>query len=163
LAGARNPIIITKAVGRDPLAVPALVALAETMGVPVFQDPGHNYMNFPADHPLHAGYEAAAHLEEADVILVVEADAPWYPQIKSRRLEGGVIQVPSAPLFSGSPIRGFPSDLTLGGAPRLTLEALAAAGARQIDPGAVAERRRRWESEHARLRQAWAARAKAVS
>ena len=133
LAGARNPIIITKAAGRDPLAVPALVKLAETLGAPVFQDPGHNYMNFPGNHPLHAGYDAAAHLEEADVILVVEADAPWYPHIKSPRPETRVIQVASDPLFSGYPIRGFPSDLTLGGAPRLTLEALAEAAARLVD------------------------------
>jgi acetolactate synthase-1/2/3 large subunit len=125
LAGARNPIIITKAAGRDPLAVAALVTLAETLGAPVFQDHGHNYMNFPGDHPLHAGYDAAAHLDEADVILVVEADAPWYPHIKSPRPDTRVIQVASDPLFSGYPIRGFPSDLTLGGAPRLTLEALA--------------------------------------
>jgi acetolactate synthase-1/2/3 large subunit len=163
LAGARNPIIITKAAGRDPLAVPTLVKLAETLGAPVFQDPGHNYMNFPGNHPLHAGYDAAAHLEEADVILVVEADAPWYPHIKSPRPETRVIQVASDPLFSGYPIRGFPSDLTLGGAPRLTLEALAEAAARLVDPRAVAERRRLWETEHTRLRQAWAARAKAVS
>ena len=54
LAGARNPIIITKATGRDPVAVPALVKLAETLGAPVFQDSGHNYMNFPGNHPLHA-------------------------------------------------------------------------------------------------------------
>jgi acetolactate synthase-1/2/3 large subunit len=74
-----------------------------------------------------------------------------------------VIQVASDPLFSGYPIRGFPSDLTLGGAPRLTLEALAEAAARLVDPRAVAERRRLWETEHTRLRQAWAARAKAVS
>src|SRR5262252_8158042 len=76
LAGARHPIIITKAVGRDPLAVPALMALAECLGAPVFQDGGHNYMNFPGDHPLHAGFDATPHLDEADVILVAEADAP---------------------------------------------------------------------------------------
>ena len=63
-----------------------------------------------------------------------------------------MIQVASDPLFSGYPIRGFPSDLTLGGAPRLTLEALAEAGARLVDPRAVAERRRLWETEHTRLR-----------
>ena len=36
LAAARNPIILTKAAGRDPRAVPALVAFAETLGAPVF-------------------------------------------------------------------------------------------------------------------------------
>ena len=163
LAGARHPIIITKAVGRDPLAVPALVKLAETLGAPVFQDGGHNYMNFPTDHPLQAGFDVAPHLEEADVILVVEADAPWYPHLKSPRPETRVIQVAADPLFSGYPIRGFASDLALGGAPRLTLEALAEAAAGLMDSGAVAERRRRWEAEHERLRQAWTAHAQSVS
>jgi acetolactate synthase-1/2/3 large subunit len=43
----------TKAVGRDPEAVASLVALAEALAVPVFeQAPTH--MNFPQSHPLHA-------------------------------------------------------------------------------------------------------------
>src|SRR5262249_1112245 len=53
LASARDPIIITKAVGRDPEAVASMVALAEALAVPVFeQAPTH--MNFPQSHPLHA-------------------------------------------------------------------------------------------------------------
>jgi len=163
LAGARNPIIITKAVGRDPLAVPALVTLAETLGAPVFQDSGHNYMNFPTDHGLQMGFDATARLEEADLILVVEADAPWYPHIKSPRPETRVIQVAADPLYSGYPIRGFPADLALGGAPRLSLEALAQALAGLVDQATVSERRRRWEAEHRRLAEAAAARARAVA
>jgi acetolactate synthase-1/2/3 large subunit len=163
LANARNPIIITKAAGRDPEAVPALVKLAETLGMPVWNGEGANYMNFPGDHPLWAGADAAPHLEDADVILVVEADAPWYPHLKSPRPDARVIQIASDPLFSGYPIRGFASDLTLGGAPRLALAALAEAAARVVDGGAVAERRRRWETETQRLREAWAARARKVA
>ncbi len=163
LASARNPIVITKAVGRDPLAVPALVRLAETLGAPVFQGEGAYYMNFPGGHPLHAGYDVTPHLEEADVILVVEADAPWYPHIKSPRPETRIIQVASDPLFAGYPIRGFPSDLTLGGAPRLTLDALAESAARLVDARAVGERRRLWGAEHKRLNDTWAARARSVA
>ena len=58
LTAARNPIILTKAAGRDPRAVPALVTLAETLGAPVI-DQFHTHMNFPQDHPLHAGFDAA--------------------------------------------------------------------------------------------------------
>src|SRR6185503_14811164 len=36
LAGGRNPIVIVKSAGRDPGAVAPLVALAETLGMPVF-------------------------------------------------------------------------------------------------------------------------------
>ena len=60
LAAARNPIIITKALGRDPAAVPVLVRLAETLGAPVF-DQFHTYVNFPQDHALHGGFEAGPH------------------------------------------------------------------------------------------------------
>jgi len=48
LAAARNPVIITKALGRDPAAVPALVRFAETLGAPVF-DQFHTHVNFPQD------------------------------------------------------------------------------------------------------------------
>ena len=163
LAAARHPIVITKAVGRDPDAVAALVRLAETLGAPVFQDGGANYMNFPGDHPLHAGYDAASHLADADVIVVAEADVPWFPHVVSPRPEARVIQVAADPLFAGYPIRGFPSDVTLGGAPRLTLDALAGAAAPLVDRAAVAERRQRWEAHHTRIREQWAARGRAVA
>jgi len=161
LAGARNPIIIAKASGRDPKAVPTLERLAEALGAPVF-DQNHLYVNFPQNHPLHMGFDAAPHLEAADVLLVVESDVPWFPNVKSPRPEAKVIQVAVDPLFSRYPIRSFPADVALAGTPRLTLEALAAASTPLVDAKAVAERRRRWETEHARLREAWAAKARAV-
>src|SRR5581483_2055058 len=161
LAGARDPVIVTKALGRDPAAVPVLVRFAETLGVPVF-DQFHTYVNFPQDHPLHAGFEAAGHLQEADLILVIESDVPWFPQHTRPRPEARVIHVAVDPLFSRYPVRGFPTDLALAGAPRLTLGALADALARRVDSAAVAERRQRWSQASARRREAAVAKAEAV-
>ena len=161
LASARNPIIIVKAAGRDPGAVAALVALAEALGAPVF-DQFHTYVNFPQDHPLHGGFDAAPHLEAADAVLVVESDVPWFPGLKHPRPEARIVHVGIDPLFSRYPIRGFPTDLALAGAPRLALQALAEAVARRADAGAVAERRSRWEAEHARSVAAAAKRAHTV-
>src|SRR5205823_10472424 len=161
LAAARNPLIIVKAAGRDPGAVPSLVALAEALGAPVF-DQFHTYVNFPQDHPLHAGFDATPHLEEADVILVVESDVPWTPALKRPRSEARIIHVGVDPLFSRYPIRGFPADLALAGTPRLALAALAEAVAQRVDASSRAKRRTRWEAEHTRVQQAAAARAKAV-
>ncbi len=161
LAAARNPIIITKAVGRDPAAVPALVRLAETLGAPVF-DQFHTYVNFPQDHALHGGFEAAPHLEEADAILVVESDVPWFPQMKRPKPETRVIHVGVDPLFSRYPVRGFPADAALAGTPRLTLAALADAVARRVDPAAVAERRQRWTAAGTKRREATAAKGQAL-
>ena len=161
LSAARNPIIITKAVGRDPAAVPALVRLAETLGAPVF-DQFHTYVNFPQDHALHGGFEAAPHLEEADAILVVESDVPWFPQMKRPKPETRVIHLGVDPLFSRYPVRGFPADAALAGTPRLTLAALADAVARRVDPAAVAERRQRWTAAGTKRREATAAKGQAL-
>ncbi len=162
LAAARNPIVITKALGRDPEAVPALVALAEALGLPIFEQ-SHTHLNFPQDHPLHVGFDSAPHLAEADLILVIESDAPWYPHLKSPHPDAKIIQVGVDPLFSRYPIRGFPGDVALAGAPRLTLRSLAEAASRLVDQSAVAERRTRWEREHARQVESRAARARGVA
>jgi acetolactate synthase-1/2/3 large subunit len=159
LAAARNPLVITKAGGRDPLAVPALVRFAETLGCGVVEGFA-TYLNFPRMHPLHLGYDPDPYLDDADVIVVVESDAPWFPQVKGPRGDAIVIQIGVDPLFSRYPIRGFPGDLSLAGQPRLTLAALADALTAIVDPGAADARRTRWAAEHHRLRQAWAATAR---
>jgi acetolactate synthase-1/2/3 large subunit len=161
LAAARNPIVITKALGRDPTAVSALVRLAETLGAPVF-DQFHTYVNFPQDHALHGGFEAAPHLGEADAVLVIESDVPWFPHMTRPAPETRIVHLGVDPLFSRYPVRGFPADLALAGTPRLALEALATALARRVDPAVVAERRRRWTAAGARRREAAAARVQAV-
>jgi acetolactate synthase-1/2/3 large subunit len=161
LAAARNPIIITKAVGRDPGAVPALVRLAEALGAPVF-DQFHTYVNFPQDHALHGGFDAAPHLEESDAILVVESDVPWFPQMKRPRPETRVIHLGVDPLFSRYPVRGFPADAALAGTPRLALAALADAVAGRVDRVAVADRRARWTAAGARRGEAAVAKGQAV-
>jgi acetolactate synthase-1/2/3 large subunit len=161
LAAARNPIIITKALGRDPAAVPVLVRLAETLGAPVF-DQFHTYVNFPQDHDLHGGFEAAPHLAEADLILVIESDVPWFPQMSRPKPETRVIHLGVDPLFSRYPVRGFPADLALAGTPRLALAALADAVARRADKAAVAERRQRWTAAGVKRREAAAAKSRAV-
>jgi len=161
LTSARNPIIIVKAAGRDPGAVAALVSLAEALGAPVFEQ-FHTYLNFPQDHPLHGGFDAAPHLEAADAVLVVESDVPWFPGLKHPRPEARIVHMGVDPLFSRYPIRGFPTDLALAGTPRLALQTLAEAVARRADAGAVAERRSRWEAVHASTVAAAATRARTV-
>jgi acetolactate synthase I/II/III large subunit len=85
LAGARNPLIVTSYLGRDTTAVPALVDLAELLAIPVLESMAY-HVNFPADHPLHAGfqYHSVAQnpvLRRADVILAIDSDVPWIPVV----------------------------------------------------------------------------------
>ncbi|MBI2553521.1 MAG: thiamine pyrophosphate-requiring protein [Candidatus Rokubacteria bacterium] len=162
LAAAKNPIIIAKAPGRDPAAVAPLVRLAETLGAPHF-DHWHTHVNFPQDHPLHAGYDPAPYLADADLILAVESDVPWIPGLAAPRPEAKVIQIAMDPLYPRYPIRGFPADLALAGTVQLTLGALAeAVVAARPDPAQVTVRSQRWEAEHARQRSRWEAAARAA-
>jgi acetolactate synthase-1/2/3 large subunit len=162
LVAGRNPIAIVKSSGRDPGAVAPLVALAEALGMPVFEQAA-THLNCPQDHPLYCGGDPTPQLADADPIVVVEADAPWFPALCAPRPEATIIQIGHDPLFSRYPIRGFAVDLGLAGAPRLTLAALAEAVRRRgVDAATLESRRRRWEAEHRRLVESWAARAAAV-
>lgn len=162
LVAAERPLAIAKSSGRDPEAVPALVALAETLAMPVVEH-FSTHLCFPQTHPLFLGSDPEPYLREADLLLVVEADVPWIPDDQAPAPEARVIQVAEDPLFSRYPIRGFAVDVGLAGAPRVTLAALREAVERVgLDRTRVAARRKRWEAEHARLVEAWDERARAV-
>ncbi|MBM4443143.1 MAG: thiamine pyrophosphate-requiring protein [Candidatus Rokubacteria bacterium] len=162
LAAAANPMIITKAAGRDPVAIPAMVALAEALGAPVVEQ-FHTHLNFPQDHPLHGGFDASPYFGKADAIVIVESDVPWFPSGAHPKPDTKLIHIASDPLFSRYPVRGFEADVALAGQPRLTMHALADAVRGLVEPAVVAERRRRAEEEHAQRRDEIARRARAAS
>ena len=75
----KNPVIVADSSGRSAEGFNALVSLAETLSVPVFESEGPSYGNFPKSHPLHNGYDLTPRLGEFDLFLVVGNRAPWYP------------------------------------------------------------------------------------
>ena len=54
---AANPVIVADSAGRTAAGFDALVSLAESRGIPVFEGEGPTYNNFPKSHPLHHGYD----------------------------------------------------------------------------------------------------------
>lgn len=154
LAAARRPLIVTASAGRDPAAVEALAALAGRFAIPVVQHrPRH--LCLPADHPCHLGYDAAPYLDDADAILVVECDVPWIPSLKAPPPACKVVHIGVDPLFSRYPIRGFPSDLAITGAPAATLAALDAALGGLAGEADIADRRRRVGEMRERVLAKW--------
>ncbi len=155
IAAARNPIAVVQSLGRQPKAVEALVKLAEAIGMPVVEQ-WHTHVNFPQDHFLHAGYDPSQYLQEVDLILVIEADAPWFPRFSAPSPETPVIQIGQDALFSDYPLRGFASDITLSGSPRLTLldlnDVLLTIG---LDAKDVNSRCKRWRRKNLALRKSW--------
>jgi acetolactate synthase I/II/III large subunit len=154
LAAAENPLIITASAGRQPAAVTALADLASRFAVPVVQHrPRH--LSLPADHPCHLGYDAGPWLDDADAILVLECDVPWVPSLKAPRSHCRVIHLGVDPLFQRYPIRGFPCDLAIAGAPATALPALAAALDRHAEKTAIDERRQRLAHRREAQRAGW--------
>lgn len=70
LVNAEAPLIIADTLGRNPKTVPALIALAELLAIPVV-DKGARF-NFPTTHPLDATDGARELLKKADVILALD-------------------------------------------------------------------------------------------
>lgn len=153
LRGANNPLIITGRLGSDPAAVSAMVAFAEAMTAPVVT-PASPFVSFPNTHDFHLGVNSGPYVKDADVIVVVESDVPWYPAQGKPAENAKVIQIARDPTYSGIPIRNFPKDISIGGDPKLALTLLAAAlrnGPR--NEKLLAERAERIRSTHKQYRE----------
>ncbi|KAH8702072.1 putative acetolactate synthase [Talaromyces proteolyticus] len=81
LIEAKAPLVITGYLGRNHQAVKNLITLADLIkGIRVF-DSEIREVCFPADHPawVTRGTGAAKAVQNADVVLVIDADVPWIP------------------------------------------------------------------------------------
>jgi len=159
LARARNPLIITAQNGMWHGAVGQLVKLAESMGIPVTETPGRYFMNFPTTHPLHLGFDPHPMIADADVILAIEADAPWYPSRIEPTDGTTVIHMGTDPLYSNYPIWGFPVDIAITVNPEAGLAALNRALEPYVAAKAdeIAARTDRWTKIHDQQRTDWKA------
>ena len=124
LRRAINPLIITGRLGSDPTAMSAMVSFAEALIAPVVT-PASPFVSFPNTHDFHLGVSSAPYIKDADVVVVVESDVPWYPFQGKPSETAKVIQIARDPNYSGIPIRNFPKDISIGGDPKLALELLA--------------------------------------
>jgi acetolactate synthase-1/2/3 large subunit len=156
LARARSPLIITSAIGRSHRAAQALVRLAEAEGIGVVPI-SPEYMNFPRNHFCHLGFTPAPYLREADVILVMDCDVPWFPNIFAPADSTTVIQAGIDPLYATYPIRSFPSDITIHGEPAAILEELAKSITNLPirDVSLIEDRQRSLRSKHEEMVSKW--------
>ncbi|HEY5608698.1 MAG TPA: thiamine pyrophosphate-dependent enzyme [Alphaproteobacteria bacterium] len=150
LASAKNPMIVTEDVGRDPAAYAAFRKLVDTLQIPVMEGQWANYANLAKDHPMHQGVAAPARMQDADVVLVVRARAPWYPP-SSRPAKATVIVIDEAPYRLSMVYQSIQADMSLEGdvASSLTLLLEAVQGA--VKNGAAKERGAKWAAAHKKL------------
>ena len=156
LVKARFPLIITSSVGRSPRAVKGLMDLVETGAIGVISS-FPEYMNFPTDHPCHQGFMPEPLIANADVILVVDCDVPWYPNLMKPKDSAVIIQAGIDPLYSSYPIRSFPSDLTLQGDPARVLSEIARSIAKhpKRDQNAIDSRMEALKNAHDIMVKGW--------
>jgi acetolactate synthase-1/2/3 large subunit len=69
LVQAERPVIMAEFVGRDPAGFHALVVLAETLGIPVFDV--NSRLNFPGCHPLNLSMVKDV-FRDADLVLCLD-------------------------------------------------------------------------------------------
>jgi len=158
LARAESPLILVSAAGIDPRAVAGLVELADAGAIGIVEaDP--IYLNASHRHELHLGYNQSGttnpSLADADAVLVVEADVPWYPHLRKPPAGAPIIHLGVDPFFSRYPMRSYPCDVPIAATPGVALPLLAEAVRRHADRAAVAGRRERLVAEHRHRHAEW--------
>jgi acetolactate synthase-1/2/3 large subunit len=164
LAGAAAPLVVTSYLGQDPEAVAALTELCELAAVGVIESVPTR-VNFPADHPLHLGYQWNTTgqnplLAAADVVLVAGSDVPWIPTTNRPSPAARVYVLDIDPIKEQMPLWHVPAA-RYARADLATALRQVAAGVRErggLDEGEVAGRARRVAAVHHAQRAEWSAR-----
>lgn len=139
LRKAKSPVIFAQGGPGSPDAFAALGELTDTWAIPVV----HYWatrLAIPTDHPMFAGAEVRPWLDDADLIMMIDALAPWAPETDTPRADCKIIQLGPDPIFSRFPVRGYRADLTLAGETSATILALAAEMKRHAPPTAAKRR-----------------------
>jgi acetolactate synthase-1/2/3 large subunit len=149
LRQSRAPLIVTEHGARTPRDQAALVAIAESIGAPVFEYWMPLYANFPRAHPLYATDPIEMHLKDADCILVAGAHGPWHPQETPLPENCKLIHMEEDPLRPRAPYWSFRTDYCIAGDLGSNLAQLAALLAAEAPSPEVAGRAQRWHAHNA--------------
>ncbi|MFI1035379.1 thiamine pyrophosphate-dependent enzyme [Streptomyces sp. NPDC020951] len=144
---ARNPVVVTETAGREAGGFEALVAFAEAWSIPVVEPDSAVCGNFPRTHPLHAGSDIGPWMDEADLILLVNCRAPFYPPSR-RPAKAQIVVIDQVPQRPHVVYQVLFADRYLEGDVANTLRQLAKR-AKGLDESAVAVRRAAQEERHA--------------
>lgn len=151
LVAAERPYVVTSSSGRDPRTIPALVELCELLALPVVQSAQRAYQCFPLDHPLWFG---PMRLDDADAVLVLDANIPWIPGPAAPPAGAYVASIDVDPVKSRTPTFEFTADLRLMSGTLPAIVALTAAVRAALTTGdrprIVARRSRLEELQRAR-------------
>ena len=141
LSQAKQPLVIAQRGAGDEQSFAALGRWAEEWGIAV-SSWWATHLAISTEHPCHVGADPGPWMAKADLVLVLDSLAPWWPDKHKLAPGAKVINMGPDPVFSRFPVRNFPSDLSIAGENRVTLPALIAAmDSLKRDPDILAARR----------------------
>ena len=123
IAEAEAPLIITSGGGPDLFDV--LGPVAERFAIPVVQY-WRTSVAISTEHPMYAGENPAELLSRSDCVVTLDSMVPWVPGGMRPPDGARMIQIGPDPLFAGTPVRSFPSDVTITSTASTGLGAIAA-------------------------------------
>jgi acetolactate synthase-1/2/3 large subunit len=153
LANAKRPLVVTSYLGRNLAASEQLVRFAQRLGIGVLESVP-NHLSFPADHPLYQGSQwnekrQNMALAEADVVLVIDSDVPWIPQINKPARDARILHIDVDPLKQQMPLWYIGAEQSYRADAQIALRQLNAhLDTIKVDESAVAERRGHYEQRH---------------
>jgi acetolactate synthase I/II/III large subunit len=153
LIEAKRPLIVTSYLGRNLAAIAPLVRLCERLGVGVVESVP-NHLSFPHEHALYQGSQwneprQNVALAEADVILVIDSDVPWIPQINRPSRDARIIHIDVDPLKQQMPLWYIGAEQVYRADAGLALEQMNAyLDTVKVDASKFSERRGHYEKRH---------------
>jgi acetolactate synthase-1/2/3 large subunit len=112
LAHAERPLIVAQRGAGTQAGFAALAEIADRWSIPVCQW-WAAALGVATDHPMYVGQNPSPWIEEADVVLVVDAIAPWMPDAHALPGDCRVVHLGPNPLYSRFPVRNFRSDVSI--------------------------------------------------
>lgn len=140
LLAASRPVIVTETAGRDAGGTAALVEFAETFDIPVVEPSSAVCKNFPRRHRLHVGGDLEPYMAEADLVLLVNCRAPFYPPSR-RPAQATVVVIDEVPQRPHVVYQVLHADHYLEGGVPATLRQLSVLG-QERNAGSPARRAR---------------------
>ncbi|NNJ74631.1 MAG: thiamine pyrophosphate-requiring protein [Anderseniella sp.] len=120
---AKTPVIITQRGDPEGRLADALAVFSESFAIPVCEFwPSGNVL--PTDHAMHLGFDPGQLLQDADLVIVLDALVPWLEAWAKPDPAAVIIQIGADPLFSRVPVRGFRSTINLTSDPAAAVIAL---------------------------------------
>ena len=114
IADAKNPVIFSQRGPGTAEGFDALNQLVDDWAIPVNAYWAQS-VAIATDHPMYVGVDPMPWVAEADLVIVIDALAPWMPDAHQPAPDAKVVNLGPNPLFSRTPVRNFRSDLSLAG------------------------------------------------